>query len=462
MRASRESECGSATEATRAAIVGGTLGLTILVLAFAVPPLTGWDVGSRSTDLDKTLLPPLHGYLQPTWWGPGTAPALLVGLIGVTWLPRWSRSVPWPALVGLAYLVGLAWSLSLAFVDGSDGIARVQEEPTEYLGDALAVDDVRGMLGGFVERIPYGSENSWDTHVSGHPPAALLFFVGLVRLGIDTPVGVGMAIAVIAAASVPAVLVCLRALGAEDLARQALPFLVLTPAVVFQVVSADAVFAAVTSTGLAFLALATRAGGGRRIAWSLAAGGTLGLAVFLSYGLPLMGILALAVLALGGSWRPLPWALAAALGVTVIFGLLGFWWWEGYGPLHDRYWLGIASERPQAYWFFGDLGALAVSAGPLLGAGLGAAVARARAPGVVRRLDVGTRTAVVLPLAALVVVLAADLSRMSKAEVERIWLPFMPWLLLSMTLLPARWQRPALAVHVVAALVLQHLVYTHW
>lgn len=39
------------------------------------------------------------------------------------------------------------------------------------------------------------------------------------------------------------------------------------------------------------------------------------------------------------------------------------------------------------------------------------------------------RTAVaVLPLAALVGILLADVSRLSKSEVKRIWLPFTPWL----------------------------------
>jgi hypothetical protein len=64
--------------------------------------------------------------------------------------------------------------------------------------------------------------------------------------------------------------------------------------------------------------------------------------------------------------------------------------------------------------------------------------------------------------AAAVAVVAADLTRMSKAEVERIWLPFVPWLLLATACLPARWRRPALALQVVAALLVQHLVLTNW
>ena len=59
-------------------------------------------------------------------------------------------------------------------------------------------------------------------------------------------------------------------------------------------------------------------------------------------------------------------------------------------------------------------------------------------------------------------VLAADLSQMSKGEVERIWLPFVPWLLVACAFLPERWRRPGLAIQVVVALAVQHLLFTGW
>ena len=52
---------------------------------------------------------------------------------------------------------------------------------------------------------------------------------------------------------------------------------------------------------------------------------------------------------------------------------------------------------------------------------------------------------------------------MSKAEVERIWLPFVPWLLLSTALLPERWRRlGAGRPGGRRALVVEHLLYTGW
>jgi len=59
-------------------------------------------------------------------------------------------------------------------------------------------------------------------------------------------------------------------------------------------------------------------------------------------------------------------------------------------------------------------------------------------------------------------VLLAVASQMSKAEVERVWLPFVPWLLLSCALLPEQWRRRGLALQVGFALVVQHLLDTGW
>jgi len=64
--------------------------------------------------------------------------------------------------------------------------------------------------------------------------------------------------------------------------------------------------------------------------------------------------------------------------------------------------------------------------------------------------------------AAVAAVLVASLSQMSRAEVERIWLPFVPWLLVSTALLPPRWRTPMLALQLVVAVVLEHLLYLTW
>jgi len=62
-------------------------------------------------------------------------------------------------------------------------------------------------------------------------------------------------------------------------------------------------------------------------------------------------------------------------------------------------------------------------------------------------------------IAALVVV-AADLSGLSKAEVERIWLPFAVWLLVAVAHLPAHTHRWWLAGQALTALAVNHLLWT--
>ena len=124
-------------------------------------------------------------------------------------------------------------------------------------------------------------------------------------------------------------------------------------------VSADAVFAACAAWGLAALAAsAVAASRSGLVGWGVVAGLLLGWCVMSSYGLPLLGLLALAVLWLARSWWPLPVAAAAALAVVLGFAALGFAWWEAYPVLVDRYWDGIAATGPTAYWAWGNLGAL--------------------------------------------------------------------------------------------------------
>ncbi len=438
------------TTRVRRAAVGLAVGLSIVVASFAVPRLFGWDVDARS---DMLGAPPTHGYWQAKV-GLGTLPAVLVAGLGLWRAEAWALAWSWRRLLPTAYVVALVWLVALALVDGPSGLTRVMTNSHEYLITARGVSDVPAMLQDYVARIPNSNPDHWPTHLAGHPPGAVLFFVALVRVGLGGDLAAGLAVCVVAASIPVATLLTLRVLGVDRGARLAAPFLVLSPAAVYLAVSADAVFAAVGAWGLAALAAsattATRRG---LVGWGVVAGLLLGWCVMSSYGLPLLGLPALAVLWLARSWWPLPVAAASALVVVLGFAALGFAWWEAYPVLVDRYWDGIAATRPAAYWVWGNLGALLVSAGPLVAAGV--AVAARRHTGEARTLSV-------LGLAALAAVVAADLSRMSKAEVERIWLPFVPWMTLTLALLPGGWRRWGLGLQVVTALLVQHLLYTTW
>lgn len=422
-----------------------------MVVAAVLPAVLSWDVRTHTSVVNP--FPPLHARWDVKL-GVGTLPALVLAVLGVRYAFTWADRLSWRPLLLATYAGTLAWSVCLALVDGPSGLTRVLGNRWEYLPTARETADVGVLLGEFVSRIPMDSADNWPTHVAGHPPGALLPFVLLDRIGLGGDLAAALVVTVAAASTAVAVLVTLRALGAEAAARSAAPFLVLGTAAIWMVVSADGLFAAVAAWGLAALALgATATRWQAAIAWSVLAGGLLGYAVMMSYGLPLLGLPALAVLLAARSWRPLPVAVLAALSVVVVFALHGFTWWEALPVLRERYWDGIARHRPAAYWTWANLAALGFSAGPALGAGLGAlSVSRPRLP----------RPVVLLVAATTASVLLADLSLMSKGEVERIWLPFVPWLLLATAALPDRWRRPLLALQVGLALLLQHLLYTSW
>jgi hypothetical protein len=65
-------------------------------------------------------------------------------------------------------------------------------------------------------------------------------------------------------------------------------------------------------------------------------------------------------------------------------------------------------------------------------------------------------------VAAIAAMLCADLSMLSKAETERIWLPFTVWLTAAPALLPRRSQQWWLAANIIGALAINHFILTNW
>jgi hypothetical protein len=165
-------------------------------------------------------------------------------------------------------------------------------------------------------------------------------------------------------------------------------------------------------------------------------------------------------------------AVLGVLAVIAAFTLSGFWWLEGYHLVVQRYYQGIATTRPVSYWIWGNLAATVCAVG------LASAAALHRLPGALHapapaeiraapaaafaRWRTRADPAALLALAALSGLLLADLSGLSKAETERIWLPFDIWVIGGTALLPARTARSWLAVQAIGTLVLAHLVLTNW
>nr|WP_203616843.1 hypothetical protein [Streptomyces bauhiniae] len=417
-------------------------------------------VGRHIQDAHHTLFvhwPPLFADWDPHV-GPGTPAALILAAAGVAYGPTLAARLPWRALPWVTWAVSAAWIVSLALVDGwHDGIARRLTTANEYLQVIGRFHDIPATLRGFDDHILAGVPGNWPAHVAGHPPAATLTFVLLDRIGLGGGGWAGMWCVVLGASASAAVVVAVRALADERLARRAAPFLVLAPAAVWMGASADAYFAAVAAWALACLALAlTR----RSLLWAAASGLLAGLTGYLSYGLTLIALVGIAVLVLARAdlrARPLlmlPF-LAGLAVVPVVFALYGFNWWTAYHLLVTRYYQGVGGTRPYSYWIWANLACAAIITGPATAAAL-----PRTAGSLLHRDDRATARLALIVCAALAALLIADLSGMSKAETERIWLPFAVWLLPACALLPR--PRAWLTAQAVLALLLNHLLLTGW
>lgn len=414
-------------------------GLMLVVAAHLIP--TWWY-----EDIDIEFAP-----LHASWDPKLPASALLVialGIILALALPKLATTLRWPVLLLTAFGTLWLWIIALAMTEGTEGLARTFERKQEYVFDAQRVTSISTMLHTFISRIPYSSPDNWHVHVAGHPPGALLYFVGIDRIGITDPFWIGVVCVTVASTAIVAVMVTLRTLGTESLARSAMPWIVLAPSAVWMGVNGDAVYTAVAAWGLALLAVAAK-----RVSTTaaFASGLLLGLCIYLSYGLVLLGIPAVAVLLIAKTWRPLPWVLGGAAIVAALFAIGGFSWWDAYPVLRRRYYDGIASDRPYWYWVWANLAAWTYTAGLAVWAAL---------PVAWRNL----RTNVIVQLAAAsgFTILAATLSGMSKAETERIFLPFTIWIVALPALLPARWHRGLLLSQVALGLGAQLLLLTRW
>jgi hypothetical protein len=405
--------------------------------------------------------PPLFSRVMPHL-GIGSPFAIGLGILGMLYAARISVSLPWRRLGPLALFTAIAWTSSLALVDGwQRGWAGRLSTDTEYLHDLPRIGGIHSFLQGFTSHILDFQPGSWTTHVSSHPPGATLVFLVLDRIGLGGGGWAGAVVIAIGSSAGVAVCLTVRALGAPRAARRLLPFAVFFPGAVWVGVSADGLFAGVAAWGIALAVIGSRRGGRRGALTAVAGGLLLGYTAYLSYGLVLIGAVVLTAVALSTHRRIWLAALVGAVMVAAAFTLGGFNWLQGEHLVKIRYYQGVASLRPYSYYVWANLAALTLSAGPAVAAGIRRAVPvalRARA----HRIDRETLVPAALSLAAAAAILVADLTGLSKAETERIWLPFGFWLIASLALLPRRAAGYALALQIVIALLVNHLELTYW
>lgn len=445
---------------------------TNAVVGWGVLVVTAMLLGPRwLTEEGSVRAPPVMGHWH--WQTRGHLAVVVPFALAVATIvygPRLASTLRWRTLVIGAGAMTTLWSLALAAADGWSQVTFPLRSRHEYLAVVDRIESPGDFLRTFFEQY-----ESLPIHAQGHPPGMPLLLWGMDRLGLG---GAGWAAALALAGAglaTAATLVAVRSVAGgndrahgEAFARRAAPFVAVAPAGVWLGTSTDAFFAGVVALGVALLVTVgpepetglppddpSTVGGhvSRAHPAIYGAGGVvLAGALFLTYGaVPLLVIPA-------GVWLyrrdlvPLLWAAVGAGAVTVAFWAGGFWWFDGLDATRDVYDTGVAADRP--YMLFVGLlnpAAFALAAGPAVAAALGVWVSRRH------QLPV---TVWLLPILALGAVLAANVSGLSKAEVERIWLPFIPWLLVLTAVLPR--PRLWLAVNVIAAVSLQLFLHSPW
>jgi hypothetical protein len=387
-----------------------------------------------------TLVPPLTGRFDPRF-PIGGLTAAAVGTVLVAALPVWGRRLGWRALLWVGVLAALAWSASLASVDGAAGFLDPVRRAGDYLAALPSVEAPVPFLRRFVETI-----DVYPTHVRAHPPGLVVGLWWLEKIGLGGAGAIAVLQHAAAASAVPAAMITVRAVSTEAVARRVMPFLVLTPAAV-AVGSGDAVFLGVGAWAVAAIVIASGRTGPRAWASALGGGVAFGAGLFLTYGLVPLAAVPLAVLVARRRGTTLSLATAGVAAVTIAFAFAGFFWWDGLEATREQYALSVARSRPYAYYLVANLAAFAVALGPAVVA----AIPRLRD----RRLWL-------LVGGGLAAVLLADVSGLSKAEVERIWLPFVPWIGVAAAIYGDRERPMWLAGQVACAIAVQLLVRSLW
>lgn len=379
--------------------------------------------------------PPLFG--EPDLrLSPGLLPAAALAVVVVAFGDRAASRLAWRPLLGASAVAAAAWATALAASDGWAALTAPVRNPLEAFPFLAQMPPAGEFLRSFTDRIA-----GYPIHVQGHPPGLPLLLRSMEALGLARPGLVAALFVASGAAAVPAVLVAVRRVSTEAAARSAAPWLVLAPFALWIATSADALYLGVSAWGVALVVPDHRDS-----YWHPLSGGVLlGGAAFLTYGVAAVGVVPLTVSTARRRFRNLVYAGAGAAVVAGAFALSGFWWFDGLAATRNQYQAGLGGIRPYGFFLLSNLAALAIACGPAALRGL----ASLKAPYVL------------LVAGALLAVTGANLSGLSKGEVERIWLLFIPWIVLAAGGIEQN-RRRWLAASAVSALAVQALVATPW
>ncbi|RRR98091.1 hypothetical protein [Glycomyces terrestris] len=416
-----------------------------VLAAWALLLALAWLLGQHklataAADLKLDAMP-LYGSWE---WHlhPGLLAPVAVGALTIGYLPRICERWRWRYAAVATAVAGAAFSAAMALAHSHP---RTWTDLDHHYARHTALVDAAGGPGAFLETYTAVQlTGEFPVHLQSHPPGLVLCLWAAEQLGLEGLVFQNAVVKLGVAAAVAAALAIGREVAGERQARRAAPFLVIAPAAFWQN-NADLVFAGAALAALACLVLATGRTGVRAAALTAAGGLLAGAALMLSFSAALLAVPLLAVAVRRRRWGVLLGGGALAAAVVLLPLLWGYWWLDGLAATRERYAAGVAAARGYWYFLLANLAVFALALGPAL------AVALARLRDRRMWIVVGS---------CLAAVAAADLSGLSSSEVERIWQPFMPLVLLAGAALtrPRAW----LGLQLAAALVLAAALRVQW
>jgi methylthioxylose transferase len=416
--------------------------LAVVAWLLSIWAFNAWGTSLLEADSRLRLRwPPLyaesHLNLEPALLVPA-----VVGLAAIVLCNRLSKAAGFRRMVALTCLLAACWAVSLAASDGPEGLTKGAEGDREYLAAVDEVESPSTFLSSFVDRV-----DAYPLHVRGHPPGAVLALWGLDRAGLSGPGWAAALYIVIGISGTGAVLLVVRDVAGEEAARRTAPFLALAPAAIWLATSADAMFAGTAAWAVALLILGTSRRDHSAPMYAAGGGMLFGVSLMLTYGAGAIAIVPTTIALLRKRFSLLAVAALSAVSVLLVFNALGFNWLEGLARAVDHYASGAASHRPAVYFVGANLVAFSIAMGPAI---------------FLAFLSEKSRSLLPLLLAGLATVAFVDITGLSKGEVERIWLLFVPWLLVACARIPQHLRRVALGSQVAAALLLETLLVTAW
>lgn len=378
--------------------------------------------------------------------------AAVAALVALGWWRGWWQRTRQRWVVAGAAGGAAAFATLLALTDGLEGLRYGAEHDTEYLANLADAPPAGAFVRTFVERI-----DDYTVHVRGHPPGYVLLLKAMDAVGLSGvwPV-VGLTV-LATGMTAAAVLVAVRAVAGELWMRRTAPLLVVAPYSIWMMTSGDAVFTCLGALAVAAVAAGVARPRRQALVLGLVAGLLFGVLLYMTYlgavflALPLVLLVASLVRRERGTWWVVFGGVGAGLAVVAAFWIAGFWWFDGVAATNTEYREGSAQFRMWSYFALGNIGAALFAVGPVTVWGLGA---------------LRSRRMWLLVGAGMLALMISHLSQYTKAEVERIWLVFYPWIAIAGAALLANRRRwvgvGAVSLQALCAIVLQAGLVSKW